>query len=287
MLEQQTQAAASAAEGVEALPSVVGRAMEVMYDSRAGARELADVIGLDPALAGRLLRLVNSPYYRTLSRPVVSLTECILRLGYRSVQSALLTAATAGLLRPSLPHYGLRGRQFWQHSVAVAIAAREISRRSDRERVEEAYVAGLLHDIGKVGMDRRQSGAMAAVEHQVHERNVPYHIAEADLLGFDHARVGELVAERWGLSADTVVAIGAHHRPEAVGGLLSATVASADAVAWLMGFPGTGDPVPRQIDGAALASLKLTPSALEDLIGWLAPMVGETLGSLAADGAFS
>lgn len=283
MSDQQAQVAVAAVESVEALPTVVERALRAMYDSRSGAHELADIVGLDLALTGRLLRLVNSPYYRTLPRPVVSLTEAILRLGYRAVQSALLTTATTNLLRSALLQYGLLRNQFWQHSIAVAFGAREIARRSRRGRGEEAYVVGLLHDIGKVGLSRQNVISFSEIQRRVREQGMTYHEAEMAELGFDHARVGELVTIRWGLPRSTTVAVGAHHRPCTAPGALAATVATADAMAWSMGFPGTGDQVPRQIDSTILARLGLTAAEVDRLAASLTSVVRDALGFLSTE----
>jgi len=282
MSDTSTRAAIAAAEKVAALPTVVERALETIYDSRSDARELAGIIGLDPALTGKILKLVNSPYYNTLPRRVVSLTEAILRLGYRTVQSALLTTEIANQLRPPLPHYGLQRKQFWHHCVAVALCAREIARRSRLGHPEEAYVAGLLHDIGKVGMDRAYAGT-SEVRRLVRERKLPYHEAEMIELSVDHATVGELVANRWGLPPATGEAIGAHHRLESKPGALVATVSTANALGWMLGFPGTDDEVPREVDDYALASLGMRSGEVEKLAAGLLPVVDDALGLLSSD----
>jgi putative nucleotidyltransferase with HDIG domain len=284
MIDPRIQGAVIAAEGIEALPSVVSRAMEAIYSSRSGAKEVADIIGLDPALSGRILRLVNSPFYRTMSRPVVSLAEAVLRLGYQSVQSALLTSATTSLLCPPLLRYGLERKEFWNHSVAVALSARSIARLVRLGGAEEAYIAGLLHDIGKVGMDRQQASAMAAVRLIVRDKNVTYHEAEQERLGFDHAFVGQLVATKWGLPDSTISAIGGHHQAEPELDMLSAAIVIADTMAWLMGFPGAKDEASsRQIDPSILGQLNLSMAMIENLIKETTPAVNESLGLLSSD----
>ena len=285
MIDPNVQRAVAAAESVEALPIVVSRAMEAIYSSRSGAREVANVIGLDPALAGRILRLVNSPYYRTMSRPVVGLTEAVLRLGYQAVQSALLTAATASVMNPSLSRYGLQRRQFWNHSVATAVSARAVANLVRFAGAEEAYVAGLLHDVGKVGLDRQLATAMTNVRTIVHEQGLAYHEAEQIELGFDHGHVGQLVAARWGLSAVTTAAIGAHHVTDGEPDLLVSAVSVGDAMAWAMGFAGAGDERPRAIEPTALARLGLSPASVENLIRDTVPLVQQSLGVLATEPA--
>lgn len=288
MPEGQPETAAAAAESVEPLPTIVERAMQAMYDSRSGVQDLADIIGLDPALTGRLLKLVNSAYYRTLSRPVVSLAEAILRVGYRSVRSALLTMATENVFNPHLPRYGLKKGQFWHHSLTVALSAREVSLRvyrSQRDLAEEAYVAGLLHDIGKVGMDRQLVADMSEVRRLVREEGLSYYDAEMAELGFTHSQVSEMVGTRWRLPPATTEAIGAHHRPEGVSSTLPAIVATADAAAWIMGFPGAGGQDLQSLGGTALARLGLTTIDLENLMAGIIPVVREAVGLLSAERA--
>ena len=279
MIDPSLQRAAAAAESVEALPTVVPRAITAIYSSRSSAREVGEIIGPDPALAGRILRLVNSAYHRTTSRPVVNLSEAVLRLGYQSVQSALLTAATVNLLNPPLTRYGLQRREFWHHSVATAISARAVAKLIRYPSTEESYITGLLHDVGKVGLDRHQAIAMTEVRGIVHGQAVSYQEAERANLGFDHADVGQLVVAKWGLPERTAAAIGQHHNA-AETDPLAAIVAVGDAMAWAMGFVGAGDEAPNSFDSTSLGRLDLSQDAVERLIRETLSLVQESLGVL-------
>jgi HD-like signal output (HDOD) protein len=287
MIDPNVQRAVAAAECVEALPVTVTRAMEAIYSSRSGAREVAEIIGLDPALAGRILRLVNSPYYRTMSRPVVSLAEAVLRLGYQSVQSALLTAATTNLLHPPLVRYGLQRRDFWHHSVAAAISARALASLTRFSGAEESYVAGLLHDVGKVGLDRQQASGMTNVRNMVREQGMSYPEAERAEFGFDHAYIGQLVAAKWGLSLATQMAIGSHHGSTTDPDHLTATVSVGDSMAWLIGFAGAADENQHPIDPAALDRLNLNLAAIEGLVKQTTPQIQDALSALQIEPATS
>jgi putative nucleotidyltransferase with HDIG domain len=282
MIDPNAQRAVAAAECIEALPATVTRAMSAIYSSRSEAREVAEIIGLDPALAGRILRLVNSPHHIAISRPVAGLTEAVLRLGYKAVQSALLMAATTSLLDPPLMRYGLRRHQFWHHSVATAICARSIANEVRFPGAEETYVAGLLHDVGKIGLDRQHANSLTNVRNLVSKQGMSYSEAERAEVGFDHAYVGQLVALKWSLSPPTSAAIGAHHGDMAGADLIAAIVSVGDALAWQMGFVGGGDAAPHSIDKDALGNLNLGLAAIERLTRDTTALVRETLGVFQA-----
>lgn len=196
---------------VEALPEVVQRALAVLRDPNSDPRRLAAVIASDQALTVRLLRIANSAFLAR-DRRVASVQEAILRVGYRTVQSLLLTASAASFLQRDLPIYRISRQELWLHGLAAALIARELAQRHAPNLIEEAYLAGLLHEVGKIALERHRSLALRAAIRWVNAQT-PLWAAEERALGYHHGQVGERLTARWSLPEPVGAAIGGHHQP--------------------------------------------------------------------------
>jgi len=132
------------------LPSVIVRVNEQVANPKTSALDLARTILEDQSLTARLLRLVNSPFYG-FPRRIATVTEAVTILGFAPVRSLLLTASVVDLLvGEETPDFSPTG--LWEHSVGAAVGAGLIARYTRHEDREEVFVAGLLHDVGKLGM---------------------------------------------------------------------------------------------------------------------------------------
>ncbi len=218
------------------LPSIPAVALEVLRlarDPRVSVERLAETIERDPALAAKLLRYANSTYYAG-NQPIVSLPQAIVRLGVRGTKllalSFNLTEAVGGDLRDFDFH------TFWQRSLTTAVAARRLAHHSVRSLADEAFLVGLLADVGSPVL----AGAFAQRYRTVSTTFLrsPQNLAEIELkiLGVAHPLVGRRLAESWHLPADLCQALGAHHDPaslprESPAFNLAAVVAIAAVVA--------------------------------------------------------
>lgn len=205
------------------LPVIVLEADRLMRDPRTSAQQVADLLSRDPALAGRILRLVNSPIYGFQKR-IGNLTQAIVILGFQTVKNLMLTVSVIESFRTG-GSQGFDYPRFWAHSVGCAIAAGEIARLANAPHAEEAYIAGLLHDVGKLVVGQHLpelwetiAGHMAA--------GMPETEAEVEVLGRDHSDIGGMLARAWSLPPSLVDAIRDHHHP----GESGAEVSAADVV---------------------------------------------------------
>ncbi len=161
-----------------------------------------------------MLQLINSAYYGIKQR-VSSLEIAVGLLGDKQIRDIAIICASSGLLRSDIRGYGIPADQFWQHSVTTAFAGRLIAAKFRPELSEAAFTAGLLHDIGKLVIDR-------LIEEQHREIFWPlageialgYHSREIDLYGFDHCTVGFFLARKWNFPEDLTAAISFHHYPD-------------------------------------------------------------------------
>jgi putative nucleotidyltransferase with HDIG domain len=203
------------------------------------ANDLNRVISLDPVLTGRVLQLINSAYY-SLPSKVNSLTRAIILLGINTVKNVVLSFAIFQSFSQRDSFRAFTADQFWTHSLCTAAAAKLLAagRGVPLAEREEFFVAGLMHDIGKIPLNHLFPEAYreAASAAQAAGRGMRWE--EDQRIGVDHCRVGHMIARKWQLSPALTAALCDHHLPgeiqtAAVG--LADVVAVADALAHYMG----------------------------------------------------
>lgn len=191
------------------LPSVLGQVMATMAQPDASALDLSRHIAADQSLSAVVLKIVNSAYYGFFRR-VKSVTQAIVILGFVEVRSLVLTA-TAFRSFPGGAAKDLRA-QLWRHALATAIAAERCAIATDVAR-DEAFVCGLLHDIGKVVLDSLYAEEFQKAAGLALSEGKFIRETEREVFGMDHAEVGGLLSEHWDLPSSIVDAIRGHHTP--------------------------------------------------------------------------
>lgn len=207
---------------LSSLPAVAQRIILVADDPKSSAADLLGVVQGDPAMAVRILRRVNSAYYG-LKHRVVDLQSAISMLGMRELRNLALTVYVAKMFESPGDYRGYSREGLWNHSVAVAVASRLVMEICTREDPNEAYVSGLLHDIGYILIDQRLRHHFCSVLDEL-TGGAPATDIERRLLTFDHAELGAYVARAWRFPAQVIDAIGYHHSPEIYAGDHAATV---------------------------------------------------------------
>ena len=216
-----------AIEALPPLPAVALRVMEVAQNPKSSASDLALVVSSDPGLSGRLLRVVNSAAYRR-AREVTSVQEALVTLGFVQARNMAISGAIAGAYAPDALNALFRIEVFWRHSIAVAFKAAELAGKTRRLDVPSAFTAGILHNMGRLAMFYADATALDQAIAQCLAREQSLESLEAELLGYDHAEVGGLLAKRWNLPADIQEAVARHHSAEEDEISLAGVVSAAD-----------------------------------------------------------
>jgi len=191
------------------LPTTVVSLGQAVGDERCTVDRILGILSKDPPLSAAMLRLANSVAYSGDNR-VSDLRAAIMRLGFDAV---LNLGRTAAIIRNFKSSKHLDSTLLWQHSVAVALTAKAICRiQRNRAMEETAFLAGLLHDIGKIALDHCFADEYAPVVESFRAGEFIID-AEQRLLGITHALVGAMVAENWSFPEDFVEAIRDHHAP--------------------------------------------------------------------------
>lgn len=196
---------------VSSLPTVARRILSLAEDDNSRADDLREAIQSDPVLVARILRRLNSSYYG-LSQKVADVRTAVSLLGFREVRNLAMTVFVSRIYETPGDHGSYKRSNLWAHSVAVAAAGRLISRVCGRGASEEAYIGGLLHDIGYILIDQTLKRHFNRVIDQL-SPEVPTFVIERQILSFDHAMLGGFVAQRWNLPEQVADAITYHHQP--------------------------------------------------------------------------
>lgn len=196
---------------VSSLPAVAVRIIEVANDSTTGAEDLHEVVQFDAALAMRIMRTVNSSYY-SLQNKVADLRLAITLLGFKEVRNLAMTAYVAQLFKKA-PGYGTYSREgLWNHLIGAGAATQLIAQICRRVPPAEAYLAGLLHDLGLILIDQYLHKPFCKIVDALNN-DTPICQVESEILGFDHTELGEFVAARWHLPEHLTTTIRYHHAP--------------------------------------------------------------------------
>jgi putative nucleotidyltransferase with HDIG domain len=249
-----------------ALPEVVVRVMRMAEDPRSDAQGIARVIATDQAMAARVLKLANSAFYG-LPRRVSTLSEAVVILGFRTIKNLAIAASTFELLNREIAGYWLQRGELWRHSLACAIGAQLIARRVGLPVSEEAFVAGLLHDIGKVAIHLFVREQFDQIMERALQDRIPFVEAEQAVLGFNHAMAGGLIAEKWNLPPLLVSVIKYHHQPSSAPEKepMISVVHLADLLSITMGIGIGGDGLYYTLEEGTLAMFQLEQADIDEL----------------------
>ncbi len=187
------------------LPSIASQVIRVAEDKETGSKELLELIEKDPAVATRLLKLVNSSYC-SLPNEVTDLESAITLLGDDSVRNLTVAVSVASVFKNKATYKECDPYWLWDHSVCVATLSRVIARRQNCCAPEEAYLVGLLHDLGLIFFCQFLDDLMPKVFEQYHHSN-DFLNAEKRIVGFDHLEFGAKVAKDSGMPERLQMAI--------------------------------------------------------------------------------
>lgn len=237
------------------LPTSVAKVMELSNDPNVSPADLNQVISLDPVLMGKVMKLINSAYYG-LQQRVTSLVRAIIMLGINTVKNLALSTAILSNLSSNSHMQVINMNGFWRHSLCVGVTAKLIAKEKKipTNQQEGFFVAGLLHDIGKIPLNNTLSQEYLEVLALSDRERLPLHRSEAQVIGFTHADVGKLISNAWKLGEEINDAIVYHHRWENYEGknrtiLLSIVIANYFANSFEIGFSGNRFPenVPKEL----------------------------------------
>jgi len=244
------------------LPGTVAQIMQLVDDPSSPLSLVAKAISADPPLAIKTLRLVNTAYYG-LRQKVTTIEHAVVLLGTKVIKNLAFTATVLDIMKDGMDN-------FFRHSVACGVVMRVIALKGPgglpTESPDEAFVYGLLHDIGKVLFEKYMPNEMREVRLIIQAESIPAYQAEQQVIGIDHSEMGASIGMKWKLPDPLVASIRAHHNmalaedPEHA--RLAAATAIADLICSRCGIVSDPAPVtaaPEVWEAAGLTSRDIPP----------------------------
>jgi len=262
---------------VPSLPEVLARLTHAIDDPRSSLRRIEAIVQEDSALAGRLLRLANSAYFGYPGR-VDSLSRAITLVGWRQLRDLTIATSVIDTFRGLAPSQ-VTMESFWKHSVACGLVARILATWRRESNIEQYFVAGLLHDIGRLVLYVKLPSDMAKVLGNAESSRKLLFQCEVEHLGFDHAAVGGELLKRWNLPAHIHAAVEFHHTPQraAAHKQMAAAVHVADILVNGIVCGSSGERYVPPLCAEAWQSLDLPPSIVEKTLNLLEQQLADAL----------
>ncbi|HUV30201.1 MAG TPA: HDOD domain-containing protein [Acidobacteriota bacterium] len=197
-------------------PIVFHQIQKVINDPHVSAAQIAGILSEDPAMSVKVLKLTNSAFYG-LTREVESVKQAVVVVGMEAIKNLILSASVLDMFKGDEFDQEYQ-EKFWRHSLAVGFCARLLARKVRSRAVidpDAGFSAGLLHDVGKNILCcflRKEYEIFS--EARAKDRESPTHEIEEQVLGYNHAQLGAVLAEQWKLPERLMQAIGYHHHPQ-------------------------------------------------------------------------
>ena len=249
------------------LPTVIAKMLELVDNPRTSANALSSLIMQDQVLTAKMLKMANSSFY-AFPRQIGTVKLALVVLGFENVKEMALSLSVLNTFKGGENKFFDTGR-FWQHAVAVGACTRMLARETYHRLAGEGFVAGLLHDIGKIVMSQYLPKEFAEIQTLIFEGGSACEDAEKAVLGVTHGEVGAWLAERWNLPVQLVEAIRWHMHPELCprNPELPLLVMLSDYLCTLCSLGKSGsrgvETIPAPVVELARKCLGLSPEALE------------------------
>lgn len=273
VLEQRLQALGGQVE-IPALPELYMRLKAVIDSPTGNAAKMANLLAQEPALSMKILRMVNSPAF-ALRQQVTRVEQAVSLLGMGEVANIVLSATLLRSFPPQPGHRNLDLHKFWEHSIATAIFARilgSMSHASAKIPLDDTFVAGLIHDIGKLMLLQNFHPEFVQALDQCKKEQTTLLKAEQSLFHFNHQDIGAFVADQWNFERHFVKAIELHNNPDDLDSgdpafCFVGLIHTADVLAHALRLGDSGDPFvpvfsPRAFEALAIP-VKTVPTILQ------------------------
>jgi len=199
---------------IATLPKVTMQIIQLVEDPDSSAQDLNNVIAHDPALGARILKVVNSAFYG-LPRQIGSINRAVVLLGLNAVKNIAIAASLAKLFRGGRIHPSFDARELWTHSIGTATGARLLSEKVGLKLPDEAFLAGLIHDLGiMVEIQARRPQFVEIIDKLDADPKLTLREAEQQVLGANHEHFGAGLCKLWKFPSSFAYVTGFHHHPQ-------------------------------------------------------------------------
>lgn len=254
-------------EDLPTLPGVVARISQMTVSPQTNAADIGKLISNDPALSSKILRLVNSSYYG-FPRRISSVTKAIVLLGFSKVKNMAISASVVDLFRTTADVDGFDFVVFWRHAVACAVAAEAIAKAKSPQIADDAFVGGLLSNIGKVLLASQIPKRYSATLSLARKNKLFVSEAEEETLGATSNRAASMLAEAWNFPEALTETLRYVYDPESMrrNTEIVDVVHIANCIVGALGHLGSGEQTAPLVSPQAWRNLKLDERGVVELI---------------------
>lgn len=264
---------------VDKMPAFRGSVQRLLLlaaDLDADSREIVQVIETDPLMTVKILKVINSPFYG-LAQKISSVQRAVVHLGINTIKNLALSVAAIGVL-PAKNQAGFDTHAFLLHSLTSAALCKLLAERLNVSPMHSSdyFVAGLLHDFGKIVFAEFIPASYKQVLRAANEQGINLYQAELELLGIDHSQAGKMLAQHWGLADELIEAID-HHHSDHLQTQLGDCLFAANQISKKLRFGFAGNTVIDELPPRAEAAFGMNLDELTADLGDLSPLKSEAL----------
>ncbi len=264
-------------QSVVSMSASIPRLTKLAFDPEISVGEIARVIEFDQVLTANVLHWANSAWSASEVQ-VLTVKDAIVRFGIGHIVKLVIGKCVAKPFKQSFPGYELLENELWQHSVACALAVECLEKITKRPVPAPAFTAALVHDIGKLLLERHISPVvLGQIQEAMNYEGITYIEAERKILGTDHAQLGGAIARFWEFPEPLILGIEQHHHEVYVPNPLLDTVQIANAVAKLLGVGLGSEQMNLAINPGIPKRMGLTSGSMETLCAMVQSTLAETL----------
>jgi putative nucleotidyltransferase with HDIG domain len=273
MSPELSQKLTAAVDRMPAFPKSVQRILELTRDVNCSPKDLVQVIDKDPVVTVKVLKVVNSAYY-SLPKQITSINHAVVYMGFNTIKNLALSIAAIGML-PASNDAGFDGHQYLLHSLATASIAKQLAVRVDDADPMDCFIAGLLHDFGKVVFAQFMPKEFRAALEDSQRSGKSLHQSLQQVIGVDHAVVGAMLVERWRFPPSLSDTIRHQHGSDLKDSDMIACVFAANQISKKLLFGFGGNPCIEELTPSMQKRLGGTLDEVIVSLGDLAPMFEE------------
>lgn len=264
---------AAAVDGMPAFPQSVQKILELTRDINCSLKDLVQVIDKDPVVTVKLLQVVNSAYY-SLPKQITSINHAVVYLGFNTIKNLSLKIAAIGML-PTHNAAGFDGQQYLLHSLTTASIAKQLAPRVVDANPVDCFIAGLLHDYGKVVLAQFMPAEFRTALELSQGSKISLHLTLREVIGIDHAVVGAMLVEKWRFAPNLVETIRHQYGADLKDTDMIACVFAANQISKKLEFGFAGNPWVEELPPTIAQRLGGTLDEVIVSLGDLAPMFEE------------
>jgi putative nucleotidyltransferase with HDIG domain len=273
MSPELSQRLAAAVDSMPAFPKSVQKILELTRDINSTPKDLVQVIDKDPVVTVKILKVVNSAYY-SLPKQITSIGNAVVYMGFNTIKNLALSIAAIGML-PKDNAAGFDSQQYLLHSLATAAIAKQLALKLDDADPMDCFIAGLLHDFGKVVFAQFMPAEFSRALQASKNNGTSLHLALQQEIGADHAVVGAMLVEKWRFAPALIETIRNQHGSDLKDTDMIACIFAANQIAKKLQFGFGGNALVEEFPPAVAKRLGGSLDEVIARLGDLGPLFEE------------